>query len=826
MLLKNLINKIPESKKKIIITGISTNSKEVKNRYIFFEIKGNNSNGEQFIKEAIKNGASVIICSNTCKYKNKKIVILKRKNIRNLVSDVASRFYKLKPKNIIAVTGTNGKTSVADLFYQILSLNNISVASIGTLGIKYKNKIIKTGLTSPDTISIHKYLQIIKKNKIDNVIIEASSHGLDQDRLHHINFKAAIFTNFSQDHLDYHKTMKSYLNSKLILFKKILKKNSTIILDKSINEFPILSKIAKSKKLNIIEVSKIIDKIKNTFFGSSSDFKIKNLAMAIAASKFCYFKEKKIYNSLKKIKDVDGRLELAKKFPNNVKVYIDYAHTPDALLKVLQFLVNKYGNKISLVFGCGGDRDKNKRSLMAKVANKYSKKIYVTDDNPRNEDTKKIRNEIVKKINISKCFNIGDRAQAIEKAIKNSEQDEVILIAGKGHENKQIYKNKIIYFSDKKIVKKLKLTIKVLSKKVQNYLQNKSILKKINKNINLNNFQGLAIDSRMIKKDNLFLTIKGKNNDGNKFISKALKKGAKYIVSSKVLKKYKNKTIKVKNEILFLNKFAKLKRKMTSAKIIAITGSAGKTSLKNLIHQLLQNFENTYSSPKSFNNHFGVPISLSNLSIDDRYGVFEVGMSRAGEIKKLTKLIKPHIGIITNIGEAHIENFTNIDEIAKAKAEIIDTITENGTIILNRDDKFFKYLCKKAKSKKLKITTFGKDKKSDIFPLRIIKSNDLVKIFVKVKNQKINLVFKNINIHNVLASLAVIKELNLNLYNVKKIFKNFELTEGRGKMHFISRYDKKFRLIDESYNANPLSVKNAINNFDSIKKENFKKYLI
>ena len=257
MLLKNLINKIPESKKKIIITGISTNSKEVKNRYIFFAIKGNNSNGEQFIKEAIKNGASVIICSNTCKYKNKKILILKRKNIRNLVSEVASRFYKLKPKNIIAVTGTNGKTSVADLFYQILSLNNISVASIGTLGIKYKNRIIKTGLTSPDTISIHKYLQIIKKNKIDNVIIEASSHGLDQDRLHHINFKAAIFTNFSQDHLDYHKTMKSYLNSKLILFKKILKENSTIISDKSINEFPILSKIAKSKKLNIIEISKI-----------------------------------------------------------------------------------------------------------------------------------------------------------------------------------------------------------------------------------------------------------------------------------------------------------------------------------------------------------------------------------------------------------------------------------------------------------------------------------------------------------------------------------------------------------------------------------------
>ena len=226
MLLKNLINNLPEGKKKITIRGLSTNSQEVKKGYIFFAVKGNNNNGEKYIKDAVNKGASTIVCSNKCKYRNKKVIIIKKKNIRNFISEVSSKFYKLKPKNIIAVTGTNGKTSVADLFYQILSLNNLPVASIGTLGVKYKNKILKTGLTSPDTIAIHRYLQILKKNKIDNVIIEASSHGLKQDRLHHVDFKTAIFTNFSQDHLDYHKTMKAYLNSKLILFKKILKKKN------------------------------------------------------------------------------------------------------------------------------------------------------------------------------------------------------------------------------------------------------------------------------------------------------------------------------------------------------------------------------------------------------------------------------------------------------------------------------------------------------------------------------------------------------------------------------------------------------------------------
>ena len=153
-----------------------------------------------------------------------KLRFFKKKNVRSFLSEVSSKYFRYKPKNIIAITGTNGKTSVADLFYQILSLNHSSVASIGTFGIKYRNKIIKTDLTSPDTISIHKHLLMLKKKNIDNVIIEASSHGLSQYRLHNINFKAGIFTNFSQDHLDYHKSMKAYFNAKLILFKKILKK--------------------------------------------------------------------------------------------------------------------------------------------------------------------------------------------------------------------------------------------------------------------------------------------------------------------------------------------------------------------------------------------------------------------------------------------------------------------------------------------------------------------------------------------------------------------------------------------------------------------------
>ena len=692
MLLKNLIKNISKEKKDILISGITTNSKEVKKNYIFFAIKGSKENGEKFIEEAYTNGASVIVCSVKCKIKNKEIPVIRTTKIRHFLSLVASRFYKLKPKNIIAVTGTNGKTSVADIFYQILRMNNISVATIGTLGIIYNGKVIKTNLTSPDTISLHKNLQYLKQKKINNVIIESSSHGLEQKRLHHINFKGGIFTNFSQDHLDYHKNMKSYLNAKLILFREILQNKSIFISDKEIEPFKLLKKIAKNKNCKLLDISEESKIIKKIIQKPISDFKAKNLAMATKALKLCGLNEILIYKSVRNIKQTNGRLELIRKFQNNVKVFVDYAHTPDALLKTIKSLKSDYGNNISLIFGCGGDRDKKKRKFMARIANKNCKKIYVTDDNPRNESPKKIRKEILKYISKDKAFDVGNRFLAIKTALQNSYPAEILLVAGKGHEKHQIYKNKILNISDKKIIKKINVKKKFFTKKDLSYHQNNSILSNILGKKKLLKFDGLSIDTRTLKKDNLFLAIKGRKNNGNKFINEALKKKAGCIICSEKIKIKDKKIIKIKNVLSFLNLFAKSKRDHSLAKIIAVTGSAGKTSLKNLMKDLLKNFGKTYFSPKSFNNYLGVPISLSNLSPDDKFGVFEVGMSKAGEIRSLTKLIKPHVAVITNVGEAHIENFKNIKGIVDAKSEIIENIENGGTAILNRDDKSFQIL--------------------------------------------------------------------------------------------------------------------------------------
>ena len=827
MLLKNLIKLKSSNFKLLKIRGLNLDSRKVKKGDLFFALKGNKLNGEKFINQAINKGAVAVVCSTNKKIQNYSVPIIKVKNVRNTLGYACAQFFKNKPKNIIAVTGTNGKSSVADFFHQILLLNKVPVATIGTLGIK-KNKVNKRiDLTSPDIITLHKKLSELKKARIDNVIIEASSHGLEQGRLNNINFKVGIFTNFSQDHIDYHKTMKKYLTSKLILFSSLLKTNSHVITDESIKEFSKIKKIANRKKLKILTINKkFIDNYKKStnLIGS---FQIRNLCMSILAANISGVSMKKINYVLKRINSVNGRLELIRELPNNSKVFVDYAHTPDALLTILKSVKNYYRENITLVFGCGGDRDKKKRSLMAKIAREYCKKIYVTDDNPRNENPQKIRSSITRFLNKKNYIEIGNRTKAIQLALKNSEPFEIIVIAGKGHETHQDYGNKIIQVSDKKIIKKVNLKNKRFKKNKFILSWNSQILKKILKKKRNYKFRGVSINSKEVKKENLFIAIKGLKKDGHDYISQAIEKGANYcVVSQRNRKINKNKTIFYKNTYKFLNKIALIKRKKSSAKFIAITGSSGKTTFKTLLGNLLNLFSKTYFSPRSFNNHYGVPISLSNIENYHKYGVFEIGMSKKGEINRLSKIVKPDIAIITNTAEAHIENFKNIKGIAEAKGEIIKNINKGGTLILNRDDRFFNYHNTLAKNQGLKTISFGRSNKSDIYPVSIKKFEKKTIIKIHAINETLFFSFSNLNIYNVLSSIAVLKDLNLNLNQAIKSFQNFNFLEGRGKIHNIKRFKIIFNLIDESYNANPFSVKNAINNLSNLKRKNSKKYLL
>ncbi len=822
MLLKKLIENCPNELSNIEVRGLSSDTRNIKKGDLYFALKGSKSNGEKFVNTALKKGACAIISSKQIKGNSK---IIKVKNIRNCLGKVCSKYYSKKPKNIIAVTGTNGKSSVADFFHQILTLNGVPVATIGTLGIKTRTTK-KTKLTTPDVISLHKELHNLKEKKIDNVLIEASSHGLSQGRLDGINIKAGIFTNLSQDHMDYHKSMKNYLKAKLILFEKRLVKKGYIILDKTIPEFKKIEKIAKNRKLKKIFTNSVKDEYDFTKFKLIGNFQKKNLAMAIKTCEIIGLNKIQISKCLNKLKHVKGRLQLVKEFPDRTKVFIDFAHTPDAIKVAVNSLKTFYNTEITIVFGCGGERDKNKREKIGKIVNKLCHKIYVTDDNPRKESPKSIRKAIIKHIKKDKVFEIGNRTSAIHTAIKKSQPSEIILIAGKGHENYQDYGNRRLKISDFKIIKDFKIKKNKTKKNIDilhnNFLINKVVGKKIDKN-----FLGVSIDSKSIKKGNLFIAIKGKHDDGHNYIKQANLNGASNFVISKNFSMLpKKKVIKVDNTYNFLKKLAFLKRKYTKGKIVAVTGSSGKTSVKNLIGNLLNNYGKTYFSPRSFNNSYGVPLSLCNLENKHKYGVFEIGMSKEGEIDYLSKIVNPNIAVITNIAEAHIENFKNLNHIAKAKGEIINNITEGGTLVIDRDSKFYNYFKAKAQNKKIKVISVGYNKKADIKIMKVKYFSKYKLVTIKSFKNKYKLKVKSQLIKNISFAIAILEILNLNIQKIQNKIDNVEILEGRGKIFKIKYKNLNFNLIDESYNANPLSMKQSILNLSNIKDDSYKYVLL
>ena len=461
MLLKKLIKNLSPKTSALKITGISQDSRKVKKGYLFIALKGEKYDGNKYIPQAISKGARAVIYSGKIKI-NKQTEYINFKDTRNILASLSAKYYKNKPKNIVAVTGTNGKTSVADFYYQIFKLQNIKSGFIGTLGFR-KNKLLKKrNLTTLDALTLNKDLNEMSRRNINNVIIEASSHGLKQKRVNFLKLKAGIFTNLSHDHLDYHSNMRDYLESKLLLFNDLLEKGKTVITDSDIKQFKNIKKIQEKRKLKLLTIGskgntfkilshKIFEnyqfletkyknktyKLKINLYGT---IQIKNLLMAILAAKVCGLKIEKIFNKINKIQSVEGRLQLIKTLPNKSKVFLDYAHTPEALEKAIISLREHFHKKITILFGCGGERDKTKRKLMGQIAKKYCDKIYITDDNPRFEDSSKIRKSILKHCK-NHALEIPERKKAIIYAINDLKKNDTLIISGKGHESFQIIKD-------------------------------------------------------------------------------------------------------------------------------------------------------------------------------------------------------------------------------------------------------------------------------------------------------------------------------------------------------------------------------------------------
>jgi len=327
------------------------------------------------------------------------------------------------------------------------------------------------------------------------------------------------------------------------------------------------------------------------------------------------------------------------------------------------------------------------------------------------------------------------------------------------------------------------------------------------------------IDSRLVKENSVFLCIKGPNNDGHKYAKLILDRFKRTIIIAEKNSIYL-KNIKNSNRVIlcnstkdFLINLARIKRYLLSSKnFIGITGSSGKTSLKDLLFTVLNKYKKSYKSQKSFNNNIGLPYTLVNQNIKSEFNIYELGMNNFGEIDYLSNILKPNLAIITNIGEAHLGNLGSINNIAKAKAEIIKKITKQGTMIKNHDCKFFDKLKKKKKKNKIKVLSFGSTSKATV-SYKVISLNE---IEIKLNNLKFKLKLNNINpniINNVLVCILVLGFFKLNIKKSKNYFNKIKNTRGRGN---IVKFRKKIIIIDDSYNSNPSSLKRSINEFERL----------
>ncbi len=458
------------------ITGISSDSRKIKPGMIFVALEGAKYRGNDYILEAINSGAVVIIYEDFINKKllDLKVNFIKVDNSRYTLAKLASRFYKVQPENIISITGTNGKTSTAYFIYQLLKGIGVSSATIGTLGIcsNFQNKV--GTLTTPDPIDLHLELANLAKDGIEIVALEASSHGLAQYRLDGVKINIAVLTNISRDHLDYHKTVSSYVNAKKRLFLELLSKKGIAILNRDIKEYADFERICKKRNIKINSYGKhpdalwkilninkndsgqtinisVYEKSYAIKFTALGGFQAMNLLAAMASIATIGFPIKKIIDAAQNIDSPPGRLEEVEKLYNGSSIYVDYAHTPDALIAILKTLRLNFKGRIILLFGCGGDRDPGKRTLMGKIANKYSDKVVVTDDNPRTENASAIRKTI-----LSECENaieVSDRRKAIFFAVSLLASGDKLIVAGKGHETGQIIGDKVYPFSDSEIIK-------------------------------------------------------------------------------------------------------------------------------------------------------------------------------------------------------------------------------------------------------------------------------------------------------------------------------------------------------------------------------------
>ena len=451
-----------------LIGGLTADSRTVRAGDLFAALPGAKADGRRFIADAISRGAAAVLAPFGTTVENNRAVLVADDNPRRRFSLMAARFYGRQPAVVAAVTGTNGKTSVVEFTRQIWAHLGHPAASLGTLGIVAPGRREPGSLTTPDPVTLHRSLDELARQGVTHTAFEASSHGLEQFRLDGVAIAAAAFTNLTRDHLDYHGTMEAYWQAKQRLFGEVMPPGQTAVINADSPHAEPLQSLCNSRRHRVITFGFaghdirivralpvaqgqaleliVADRSFQLHLPLAGPFQASNAVCALGLALAGGATPDAAVGALEHLEGVPGRLQVVATKANGATVYVDYAHTPDALDTVLVALRPHASGRLVLVFGCGGDRDPGKRPQMGRIAADRADLVFVTDDNPRNEDPAAIRSQI-----LAACpgaIEVGERRVAIMQAVERLAAGDILVLAGKGHEAGQIVKDKVLPFDD------------------------------------------------------------------------------------------------------------------------------------------------------------------------------------------------------------------------------------------------------------------------------------------------------------------------------------------------------------------------------------------
>lgn len=859
------------------ISSISSDSRNVDQSTLFVAIRGTKNDGHCFVDQVVAVGCRTIIVekgwlSESIRF-DKNICIISVDDSHEAYSRVASAFYDYPAEKLkmVGITGTNGKTSITYLLENILREQSCRVGVIGTVSYRYSdldnNAIeIPATLTTPEPLYLQELLYNMVSAGVEYVIMEVSSHALHQRRIGGIAFDIAVFTNLSHDHLDYHKDMEGYFQSKCLLFSHYLKSDGEAVICTGVRrenrdwanrlmelcrrrQIPHRDCGDDSRFVRLIDYRCYLDKTRldvsvydeRLRFHSLlvGKFNVENILTALSVGVVLGIDTQLICEGLEKTVGVPGRLQHIKGCLDdneNGVVFVDYAHTPDALENVLMTLSELPHRHLYSVFGCGGDRDQHKRSMMGEVAARYSHRVILADDNPRSEMPEKIIEQIVR--GVEQCgmrkqapqwlledqgdkhgyVVIHEREQAIRMAIEAAGPEDIVLVAGKGHEKYQLSRQGRRFFDDCLEVRRnfCSWTLNRVIDAIKGEATKRGGVK----------LRGVTTDSRTVRSGDIFVALEGENFDGHDFLQQAADKGAGCLVCSKKSDQCNMggpPQVVVADTLTALGDLAAYRRQMlrtvSNPLVIGITGSCGKTTVKEMTAAILERKwpegEN-YPSGRvlktfgNFNNLIGLPLSLLPVGVNEEAVVLEMGMNRPGEIKRLTEISDPDIACITNIHPAHLLGLHSIEGVARAKEELFAGCRKDVTLVINLDDPFIRQFSGEYKQKKICIaaTNDGIDKGAQVWATDIaLTDSGCARFVLHIEEEKADIVLNVAGLHNVSNSLAAAAIAHLAGASISDIIEGLQDVRSVDKRMEMIVTKKGCSILNDTYNANPASMK-------------------